>query len=233
MRCPFCKDSVVVKFKDTAFMVCSKCGLFINKIMTASQVKELNRNFLLGACVDINKRKGRIANANLQCAVLEKYISVGKLYDVGCSGGFFMKASIDRGWQASGNEVSLKSIEWAKNNYGFNIDYGVLEEIDHPSNYYDAVVLWNTLEHTHNPYTTIVTCYNMLRKDGLIHIKVPNKKTAKELKDHYERVHLFEFTDECLTYHLKNLGFEEIEMHRKIIENDRGIVAAVYLYRKV
>jgi len=201
--------------------------------MSPEQIKEFNRNFLLGACHNLSKRTQRLGEAkDLQVATLKQHGSIDKVYDVGAASGFFMKAVEDAGGVAHGNEISMASIAWAKKEYGINIAYGFLEELEIPDSYFDAVVLWNTLEHTSNPKTTLDVCYRVLKEGGLIYIKVPNHKSPNELINFYEGAHLFEFTEECLSIHLKDIGFKEIFVDPKDVDPRCNVTAAVYLYRK-
>lgn len=233
-ECPFCTHSRTTKFEDTNFFRCRECGLFINKPMTELEVKNTNKNFLLSACHNSKTRESRINEAkNFQLKLLEEYGNVGKVYDVGAAGGFFLYAARENGWEIGGNEISIAAIKWAKSNFNIDLDYGFFEEITLSEDYYDAVVLWNTLEHTHNPKTTLEKCYSILKKEGLLFIKVPNKKTAKELKTQYETVHLFEFTDECLCKHLDSIGFKKMWLEPNDVNPKSGVVAAIYLYKKV
>jgi len=249
-ECPFCNgsDKTTHPFKDTMFWECGGCGLFINLPMTDDQIKAKNKTMLLSACHNEKNRIGRLKEAKeVQVAALERNLIIGenepkKVFDVGAASGFFMKAAEEAGWWVYGNEVSTSAIEWAREHYGLNISYGVLEDIidadiDECDGFfhqgaYSAVVLWNTLEHTRDPQLTLKYCWDMLVPGGLIYIKVPNKKTAEELKSQYEIVHLFEFTDECLCKHLDYMGFEQVEIERNEVNPRSGVVAGVYLYRK-
>lgn len=233
MICPFCKDGVVTPFANTQLNRCGECGLFINRVFPpyADKLKDTCRNQMLKACHDKEKEASRMADANLQLDVLEENIAPSTIYDVGAAGGFFMKAAQDRGWKVYGNEISEKAIAWAKEHYGMIIDYGFLEEISLAECYYDAVVIWNTLEHTYNPQETLTVSRAMLKQDGLIYIRVPNKKTVEALNKFYERLHLYEFTEECLSGHLDSLGFQCVKKWAG--RNPRSkIPHCDYLYRK-
>jgi len=186
---------------------------------------------MLKACTDKEKEASRMTDANLQLDVLEENILPGAIYDVGAAGGFFMKAAQDRGWEVRGNEISEKAIKWAKQHYGIEIDYGFLEEIELAWNHYDAVVIWNTLEHTYNPKETLLASRAILKEGGLIYIRIPNKKTTEALNKFYEKLHLYEFTEECLLRHLDSLEFQCIK--RETGHNPRSKVPYCdYLYRK-
>lgn len=233
MICPFCEDSNVTSFDGTKFLRCDECELFINNIPSSkSALKIKNKGFLLSTCRRENPGEDRIEDANKQqLDVLEKYVSPGIVYDVGAAAGFFMKAARDRGWTVYGNEISERAIEWAKDNYAISIDYGFLEDLDIPENYFDTVVLWNILEHTFNPKTTLEVCKKMLKSGGVIFIRVPNKKTKGELARFHTGRHLFEFTEECLTRCLETMGFKYIE--RNAGHNPKsGVPHCDYLYRR-
>ena len=233
MTCPFCKSGVVRPFIGTRFSQCDICGLFINSIFpsNAEKLKDDCRNQMLRACSDSTKEASRISDANVQLNTLEEYVTSGAIYDVGAAGGFFMKVAQDRGWEVYGNEISESAIAWAKERYGITIDYGFLEEIPLTWDSFDVVVIWNTLEHTYNPYDTLTVARAMLKPNGFIYIKVPNKKTPKALNKFYEKAHLYEFTEECLSLYLDALEFQCVERWVGINPNSH-VPFCDYLYRK-
>ncbi|MBU0769625.1 MAG: methyltransferase domain-containing protein, partial [Proteobacteria bacterium] len=144
--------------------------------------------------------------------LLEKYIQPGKVYDVGAAAGFFMKAAKDRGWLVYGNEISRSAIDWARQHYGLEIEYGFLEELNPLENNYDAVVLWNTLEHTFNAKETLEICRSMLRDKGLLMIQVPDKMDEEDLIKRYETLHTYEFNRNNLPRLLEQMGFKQLEL---------------------
>jgi len=167
--------------------------------------------------------------ASRQLDVLETYTSPGIVYDVGAAVGFFMKVATDRDWVADGNELSETGIKWAKDRYDIDIEYGFLEELDVATNYYDVVVMWQTLEHMPNPKDVLIMARKMLKDGGLIFISLPNKQTLADLKNHYTEDHPFEFTEWCIEKWLKTLDFQEIEKLKFVAEQPPY---ANYLYRK-
>ena len=233
MNCPFCRSSEPVDFSGTQFLRCGYCGLFINKRFPpdAQTLKKWCEKQMLKACHNERKRRDRFEDAKHQLDILERYAEPGLVFDVGAAAGFFMKVAMERGWKAHGNEISVKAIEWAKEQYGIDIEYGFFEDLELEKNAYDAVVMWNILEHTYDPKQTLLTSREILRASGLLFIKVPNKKIAEELRRHYATAHLYEFTEECLARHLEMLGFQGVE--RVASHYPAGIVPECeYLYRK-
>lgn len=230
--CPFCIDANIFPFEDTNLMKCGKCGLLINKRFLSKEALRITlRRQMLSSCRGKNPGENRIKNANKQLDILENYIKPGNIWDIASAAGFFMKAARDRGWEIHGNEISKRAIKWAKEHYDIDIEYGFLEDLELTANHYDAVVLWNSLEHMYNPKETLEICREMLKVSGLIYIRVPDKQTTKELNEKYEKLHLYEFTGECLARHLENLGFEVIEIWPNLDSNS-GVHHCDFLYRR-
>jgi len=209
---------------------CKNCNLYINtNAPPKDKLKKILKNFLLSACHRKGGPERRIMKANMQLDALERHIKPGRVFDVGSAAGFFMKAAEDRGWEAHGNDISAAAIKWAKNRYNIDIHHDFFEDISLQSDYYDAVVMWNTLEHTHNPAETISIAKRILKKGGLIYIKIPEKGTLASLKKHYEPLHLFEFSMKILQNYLVKEGFTELEINKEW--EVKGCPATEYLYR--
>lgn len=227
-KCPFCgnylEGPIVLDM-----MRCKNCGIYRKyQIPTKENIREHLKGMMLSACHDKGKETSRMQEAKYQLDLLQKYLQPGRLFDVGAAGGFFMKAASDRGWQVVGNEISLTAIQWARQRYGLEIMYGFLEELKPPQGFYDAVVLWHSLEHTIDPRETLAICRNMLVDGGVLMIGVPEKK-GEDLVRRYEPLHFYEFNRDNLHWFLQELGFEPLE----IIIRDGGEDPQInLLYRK-
>lgn len=210
--CPLCgghfKPSNTPKLS-----MCDTCGVYKNNsAWPAHMIKENCSAQMLGACKDEEKFNDRMRDADWQLQKIEKYMHMpGRLYDVGAAGGFFMYLAHERGWKVAGNEISVKAISWAKEKFGLDIDYGFFEEATrmYPAGKHDAVVMWNTLEHTVNPRITIETAQRMLRQGGLLWINVPHK-IGSQLDRYFEQGHTWEFNEDSIKF-IEDIGFEELE----------------------
>ena len=217
-------------FVHKTVVQCQDCGLYINTVAPNKENLKIRlKDMLLSACWRPGGAERRIMKANIQLDNIEKYVQPGKVFDVGSASGFFMKAAQDRGWEAHGNDISKAAIIWAKNNYDLDIHYEFYEDIDLPSDYYDAVVMWNTLEHTHDPAETLAITKRILKKGGVVYIKIPEKGTLEALKKHYEDLHLYEFKINILQDYLKSIGFVEKQIRKEW--DVEGCPATEYLYQ--
>tara|TARA_Y100001963_G_scaffold23270_1_gene30845 strand:+ start:609 stop:1340 length:732 start_codon:yes stop_codon:yes gene_type:complete len=190
------------------YVSCKKCNLFINKSLPDKEhLKNVLRGFLLSACHSPNSRKERMDDADFQLKNLHEFTKPGKLFDVGAASGFFMKRAQENGWEVDGNDISETAVSWAKDNFGLDIHYGFFEDLDLPSNEYDAVVMWNSLEHTHNPAETIRMAKKILKPGGLMFIRVPEVESVERLHKYYQHEHFYEFRMTNLVSHLESEGW--------------------------
>jgi 2-polyprenyl-3-methyl-5-hydroxy-6-metoxy-1,4-benzoquinol methylase len=192
------------------------------------------KNFQLGACFEKYKEVGRFREAEYQLGLLGRYIEPpGMIFDVGAAAGFFMKvAGYEERWSVEGNEVSQAAIDFARDKYGVKIRYGFLEEIDVPENFYSAVTLWNTLEHTTDLQRTLDKCYRMLKPGGVILIAVPDN--INQIHKYYEELHNYEFSPKSLRRALAASGFTpRLVIERTDMEGDPNFKQLEVLYQKI
>jgi 2-polyprenyl-3-methyl-5-hydroxy-6-metoxy-1,4-benzoquinol methylase len=99
----------------------------------------------------------------------------GKLLDVGCGFGLFMKRAQENGWDVFGVDVSRNATEYAGSSLRLsNVARCEVEHAPYERNSFDCVTLWNVIEHVPSPTSVLRECRTFLKNDGLIVIRVPN-----------------------------------------------------------
>jgi SAM-dependent methyltransferase len=99
----------------------------------------------------------------------------GALLDVGCATGTFLAAVRDLGgWQVAGVEINPDVAAIARAEHHLDVFAGTLEEARYPDKTFDAVTLWDVLEHVHDPAATLREIGRILKEDGIVVIRVPN-----------------------------------------------------------
>jgi 2-polyprenyl-3-methyl-5-hydroxy-6-metoxy-1,4-benzoquinol methylase len=97
----------------------------------------------------------------------------GRLLDVGCGTGDFLKVAREQGWQGEGVEISPWASEKARGR-GLKVTTGILDDLpDDPV--YDVVTLWDVIEHVEDPSAVIGKCRRMLRPGGFILVLTVNE----------------------------------------------------------
>lgn len=147
----------------------------------------------------------------------KKYIigKSGKLLDVGCGLGFFVKKLNDySNWQVFGYEISKTAVDFAVNKLKLaNIFYGKAEEADFPKNYFDIITLWDVIEHISNPDRILNYINLILKNDGFLFIHTPNAniqllkaRLKKLIYGMKSKIHYLEAKDHINTYTAKSLS---------------------------
>ncbi len=154
-------------------------------------------------------------------ARLESYLpNQGKLLDIGASRGVFLKQAASQGWSVFGLEAGMETIEYAKKQFGVDIQHGTLEATPLPESFYDCVHLSHVLEHLHDPIRSIRKISQTMKAGGVLIVEVPF-----EFGDLFDRIrelalrrprtvnevpssHLYFFTVRSLCRLLTDSGFE-------------------------
>lgn len=154
---------------------------------------------------------------NQRIRYITRYKNGGKLLDIGCATGTFLKAIGKRGdWDLYGIEISEYASNIARGHFGLNIFTGLLEQAGFPDGYFDVVTLWDVLEHLHNPVGTLREIHRILKKDGLLVMRLPNGASwdAKIFGRFWAGLeaprHLFIFTPSTLGRALSQTGFKPV-----------------------
>lgn len=136
-----------------------------------------------------------------------------RLLDVGCGGGFFLKAVEERGWRGQGVEVSDVAARYARDVVGVDVRRGRLENTRFPLESFDVVVLLDVLEHLVDPLQALKDCRSYLKAQGLLILNTPDFSSLSRrfLGKNWAVLspveHLYYFTEETLTRLLGEAGF--------------------------
>lgn len=100
--------------------------------------------------------------------------------DVGCSTGFVVEAARDAGWEAIGTDLNPSAIEFGRTRQ-LDLRTVSLDDAGFEAGSFDAVSLFDVLEHLLAPVETIRACVRLLRPGGIVFLYVPNYDSASRL----------------------------------------------------
>ena len=138
----------------------------------------------------------------------------GSYLDVGCATGHFVQVFKDKGWDATGIDVSEYSTRFAREERGLNVLTGDVAKANLPKNHYDLITLLNVVEHLPNPREVLKELGRVLKKNGVLVITTPNagSAVAKIRKDKWwgydDEGHIHFFSLRTLDQLLDELGME-------------------------
>lgn len=95
--------------------------------------------------------------------------------DVGAGGGLFLHLAREAGFHVMGSEPSGSRVQFARKEYDLSLKR---EVIDHPvwdrhAGKFDAVTLWDVIEHVDDPKKLLQRCKELLRPGGTLLLDTP------------------------------------------------------------
>lgn len=156
----------------------------------------------------------------------------GKILDVGCGRGDFLKLAAQKGWESYGLDFSRPSADYAKKNFGIDVLAAKFEEAKFDDNFFDAVTMWDYLEHTKSPAEVLKKLNAITKKGSIVVIASPNmdsllekiagfcyrisfKKIKSPLAKQYPFSHSYHFTVSTLSKYLEKSGFKIIKIKKE------------------
>ena len=96
---------------------------------------------------------------------LPPYVEGGRILDIGCAVGKDLDLARELGWETVGVEISERAAAQARAK-GHQVFTGTLEQASYHESSFHAVVMWDVLEHLHNPLGTLKEISRILKPGG-------------------------------------------------------------------
>ena len=104
----------------------------------------------------------------------EPYRPGGRILDVGSGDGSFLKVAAEAGWNAVGIERSHMIARLSQQRSGQPVVEGSATGLPIGGESFEVVVLWDVLEHIDDPLRALREAGRVVKKGGLVHIRVRN-----------------------------------------------------------
>jgi 2-polyprenyl-3-methyl-5-hydroxy-6-metoxy-1,4-benzoquinol methylase len=141
----------------------------------------------------------------------------GRLLDVGCAAGYFLQIAQHDGWDIAGVELSRDMAAQASQ----MLDISVATTLDDlPAGQFDAITLWEVIEHIPDPLAVMQQLCARLRPGGVLMLSTPNTghwqavRAPERWRSYRPPSHLLYFTATTLEETLHKAGFERITIHK-------------------
>lgn len=180
LRCLICdgtRHEVVFTELGTNILRCKSCGHVFSSFRP-----DLHYSGYWGDEVAVGEHHyWSKARARMHRDFFERFISggSGRLLDMGCGLGFFLKAMMSyQDWHAYGCEISPAAVRYAREHLGLRrVICSPLEDADFTSNDFDIVTMWDVLDHIPQPDPVLSRCHKLLKDGGTLFIRTPNVVT--------------------------------------------------------
>lgn len=214
---------------------CNRCNLiFYNDIHSVSPGSIYSKEYFETIYYDYILDKLIIQkNFANRLKTIKKFVKNGRLLEIGAAYGFFLELAMKE-FEVYGIDVAGCSVKYAKDNLGIpNMACGDYLDAEYKEGYFDAVCLFDTIEHLKEPQRYLEKASKELKSRGVIFITTGDigSVTARFQKRNWRLIkppeHLFYFSYDNLRMLLERYGFEVA--HKEYIGYYRSLAAIVYL----
>lgn len=135
------------------------------------------------------------------------------LLDVGCSSGSFLSIAEQLGVNAEGVEPAERPVLYAKRK-GLKVHLGTLQDLHLPENTYDAITMFEVIEHIKDTVPLLNECYRILKPNGVLVIGTCNTNswTRRFMQNRWDCLdshtgHINFFSNKSIRFLAKKTGF--------------------------
>ncbi len=166
-----------VKITHGRILRCDDCEFGFRQVRSnTSEMAELYRRMDTG--VYESETAGRTATAIRHLGILRRFAGAqpGRLLDAGCASGSFLLAAREAGWSVAGVEPSEALFAKAVGTLGDDAELHcrILEQAGLAPESFDAITLWDVLEHVPDPAGFMRLCRELLKPGGKLFVNVPD-----------------------------------------------------------
>jgi len=219
------------------FVKCNNCEMVImNPIPSPTVLDKLYNSSemtinLSGASI----KKGVIEKGKEDMEYIKKYISKGKLLDIGTGGGGFL-INASKIFEAEGLEINKKHAEIGLE-YGLKI-HNVYSGDFSPLYNYDVITLLQVIEHLPEPMSVINDAKRLMNSGGYLYIACPNynSKSMKIFQERHRHVstfgHINLYSPKTLTEQVEKFGFKIVNLETYYSDIELHDLFYYYLRKK-
>jgi 2-polyprenyl-3-methyl-5-hydroxy-6-metoxy-1,4-benzoquinol methylase len=228
---------------------CPTCGLgFLDPRPSESEIEGLYRSDYFserydgGINPDSPQYKKRLSGEQHRTKFIKSIKRSGHLLDIGCGYGYFLDASRRKGYNVHGLDVSEWAAQYAIEKLGLSMTIGKIGDVHFPSQNFDIITMWHSLEHTPNPHMALQRAKSWLKKDGILVIDVPNHEGTDARKIWHEwdgwslPYHYWHFTPKSLKQLLSHHGFTVIKQknyHSDVVKENLKRIPIISLFARL
>ncbi len=150
---------------------CQDCGLVFAEPVPEESLRALySREYFEGLCYAdyLGDRDAIHRNAGRALAELAALAPGRRLLDVGCAAGFFLEVARDQGWRVEGIELSEYVAAHARDVLGLTVRTGAVSELPEDAGPFDAVTLWDCIEHLSRPHDALTLLRRRMTPGGVL-----------------------------------------------------------------
>jgi SAM-dependent methyltransferase len=176
-----------------SFATCAECGLaYLDPAPTpaalarfyASQYLTVDYRKIEGFFIPDPRRElaGTLGYMERLADDVETYrMPPGRILDAGCAYGGFLLEMHMRGWDATGVEPFADAAAFCRDQLGLRVALGEIETLEFADGSFDAITLWDVIEHLPRPVKAMQALARMAAPGALLMLTTPNVNSPAAL----------------------------------------------------
>jgi len=227
-NCPTCgqaADQPLFIKNNGQYCYCSRCNhIYLSNPLNQDQLIEFYAGYPTSS-LDWHRKENdfysKIYNKGLD--LIGGPNNYGRLLDIGCSSGYFLKIANERGYDPYGLEPNRLEASYATDQ-GLNILGRTIDDLPDHSDF-SVVTLWDVLEHISHPILYLKRLRSLLSPSGLVFVQVPTSdslaaRIMRETCNMFDGIeHLTLFSAHSLDIAFDSAGYTLVSRHSVISES--------------
>ena len=218
MDCPTCSSTDregTFRARHRVIVTCGQCALrFVDS--PAPDAADLALEKLGNAFVETYIREEPSYRAYFQRKVsdLRRAGASGRVLDVGCATGVFLAAACRDGFEGTGLDLLPSAVDYARASLGVDARLTRLEDAKFATGEFDAVTLFQVIEHVPRPAELAREVARVLKPGGTLLLTTPDRRgllarfLGRRWFEYFNEEHLTYFEKGSLRRLLAESGFE-------------------------
>jgi len=203
-RCQLCDEGPLQQFVTCEQVVmwhCPSCGLYQNGTLYTPNEYDGVYDHIYGP-----RRRKKVFTASMRLNRVAAVVDIARprMLEVGCSIGTTLEAARNRGWDATGVDVSAEAVQLCRDRglAGIATDGNELP-FDDAS--FDVLTSWHVIEHVADVRQTLADWRRVLRPGGVMVLETPDASSPK-VRRRGTRYAKFWKPEHTYTFDPRNLG---------------------------
>lgn len=199
---------------------CKNCGLvYVNPRLKAH--RDFQRISGTGSMGEDQISSAQISRICRELAIFATYRKLNRILEIGAGRGWFLSVARDLGWKTWAVEINRDAISNLKKKGVKNIIVSSAEDFVVERETFDAVRVWDVVEHLESPVQCLNRVYGSLRPGGFLRLATTNFNSLSRIVNGPEWVylngsdHIILFDPVTITKLLRSVGFRRISIRTR------------------